>query len=1216
MAKITWYHFSDLHFREKDQFDRGIVLDSLWEDINSQIKNKQSLPDFILISGDIAFGGGKSEYERAEKDFLMPLMDMTTVKRQNIYFVPGNHDFDRTSLEYLNTETIKLLTDREKINYFLIDERKRSAYLHSFDHYCNFVGKFTQGSYFKASPAYGYNDTIDIRGEKISIVGINTAWSCNFWGSDNDKGKLLLGEHQILSAFNNVAKDNFTICLMHHPFDWFNESEKAHLQRLLMSKCRVLHHGHVHLATEISHSYASDHDCFIFGAAAAYDRRIGNDYYANGYTISTLDTNEGSLTLSLRKYVDSPKPHWTSNEDIIGEGSKGQHTFPLSTNTLTMRKMNQNNTVITNVDDIYRLCPELIPSIPLIRRKLESITTPMPYLELLINRYKESVCSYYSNNNSTFSDNFSVSVSISVLFGECVLKHLITERNAESINRYKDATVFAHRVLNECLPENLQEVNDGIYSTWDSLIGSWDAIPYQSTQENFEKFGYDPIIIYMILMILIIISDHSIASEVIGVAVQNNHADNYFSFIPSKYQVIMGSIVEIVIPAVNAQQFMATILIRHHIERRLDKFNEAFSSVNNFFPIQAIRIQILNHPNTWTEQNFTVDTPKIIEILMGSELYGNRSKDVWFRELLQNSIDACRSRVEVDRSEFEPLIAFSRSNSHLIISDNGIGMTRSHIDRYLCKVGRSIWRSEELTRQFENKTANLSIGKFGIGFLSVFEIASEITIQTRHFTEDNGHILKITSPNEPFFVSSSQTIQKGTVIELKFKDQYQFDLNKIANNFISYNPFDISIHGIQNINKTIDDALEMEISNSTKSKNIKWVKLNKEIPSINARISLAIPFIDRRNFSKDENPNISTSVNISNGGISILNSHSEWLGPEIKSGSTPTVGINGLHFFLDFQPGTAPVTVSRNGIKLSSEDAHNFLRIICDLVYDCWERYTISLFDSTDDLVHKTNHLMSMLNQSAKIDSHYAYAGYTRKWSDNPDIVNKAVFLLKKFGTVEVFFPGNDTAEKISIDRLSAHYNDIFIATKDQSSSSLFKFFWEKQDKSGLIITSDSRSEILLCSCNRYWKKISSDQDIWSVIDITEVCDWQLFGVIPAEAAIVPASYFSDVATACIILPRKRARADDVVGLYRNQVTDLPPRLLLNMDHIVWKTIEERLSLGRTNSEEIDNFFKMFFGLVVDEKSKLRRDKESRILAQKLMAILDMPKNTPFKITY
>ncbi len=37
MARIVWYHFSDLHFRSGDAFDRERVLSSLWEDLRGQI---------------------------------------------------------------------------------------------------------------------------------------------------------------------------------------------------------------------------------------------------------------------------------------------------------------------------------------------------------------------------------------------------------------------------------------------------------------------------------------------------------------------------------------------------------------------------------------------------------------------------------------------------------------------------------------------------------------------------------------------------------------------------------------------------------------------------------------------------------------------------------------------------------------------------------------------------------------------------------------------------------------------------------------------------------------------------------------------------------------------------------------------------------------------------------------------------------------------------
>ncbi len=64
---ITWVHLSDLHFRASvlHTWDQDIVTKNLLDDLEKQISDSDLKPDFILVSGDIAFSGHPSEYETA-----------------------------------------------------------------------------------------------------------------------------------------------------------------------------------------------------------------------------------------------------------------------------------------------------------------------------------------------------------------------------------------------------------------------------------------------------------------------------------------------------------------------------------------------------------------------------------------------------------------------------------------------------------------------------------------------------------------------------------------------------------------------------------------------------------------------------------------------------------------------------------------------------------------------------------------------------------------------------------------------------------------------------------------------------------------------------------------------------------------------------------------------------------------------------------------------
>jgi len=107
---ITWLHLSDLHFKsgkEAEQFNRKIVLDSLWIDIRKQIQ-KGLKPDFIFFTGDVAFHGKKDEYDLAIEQFFEPLLKHTGLSKDRLFIVPGNHDIDRDKIaQGLNERMLK-----------------------------------------------------------------------------------------------------------------------------------------------------------------------------------------------------------------------------------------------------------------------------------------------------------------------------------------------------------------------------------------------------------------------------------------------------------------------------------------------------------------------------------------------------------------------------------------------------------------------------------------------------------------------------------------------------------------------------------------------------------------------------------------------------------------------------------------------------------------------------------------------------------------------------------------------------------------------------------------------------------------------------------------------------------------------------------------------------------------------------------------------------
>ncbi len=133
------------------------------------------------------------------------------------------------------------------------------------------------------------------------------------------------------------------------------------------------------------------------------------------------------------------------------------------------------------------------------------------------------------------------------------------------------------------------------------------------------------------------------------------------------------------------------------------------------------------------DHSFQVDLRGIIRLL-SENLYS--SSDVFLRELLQNAVDAIEARkmAEPDFGEGRIKIAYHREakgRASLVFTDNGVGLTEEEIHTFLSVIGLSSKRGAVERGNF--------IGQFGIGLLSCFLVADEITVRSRSVKENEGH---------------------------------------------------------------------------------------------------------------------------------------------------------------------------------------------------------------------------------------------------------------------------------------------------------------------------------------------------------------------------------------------------------------------------------------------------------------------------------------------
>ncbi len=179
--------------------------------------------------------------------------------------------------------------------------------------------------------------------------------------------------------------------------------------------------------------------------------------------------------------------------------------------------------------------------------------------------------------------------------------------------------------------------------------------------------------------------------------------------------------------------------------------------------------------DTKTQYEFKAEIKQLLDILVHS-LYTNR--EIFLRELISNASDALdKIRFESNRGTeiidkelpLEIRINFDKKKKLLLIEDTGIGMTKEEIITNIGTIAKS-GSAEFINQLKENKeNAGSIIGKFGVGFYSVFMVAEKVIIKTKSYKAEEAAYEWISDGSGSYELSESDKKSRGTVIEIHLK---------------------------------------------------------------------------------------------------------------------------------------------------------------------------------------------------------------------------------------------------------------------------------------------------------------------------------------------------------------------------------------------------------------------------------------------------------------
>ena len=322
-------------------------------------------------------------------------------------------------------------------------------------------------------------------------------------------------------------------------------------------------------------------------------------------------------------------------------------------------------------------------------------------------------------------------------------------------------------------------------------------------------------------------------------------------------------------PAIEASIHEFCSLIDHelsicnNIVSSLNEFNKSKSrniSIKLPFKVNREKIEtkrdIYNKPlYTYRDTKFNLSKRQVIDLLMGTKLYGN--PEIALRELLQNSIDACllRQAQEIKWGNiYVPEITvkyYTDGNDEILeVSDNGTGMDQYIIDNYYSKVGSSFYKSTDFYNLKSESNADFTpTSRFGIGILSCFMVADTLIVDTKlkKAADESGDAINVIVEGQEsiFWIKPSKRTNAGTTTKLILrKTKHPWDkmtddeFIKSVENVVPNPPFKINIETSQQ-KKVRDENSFREVTAEAlkdyswaENENIRFFEISIEKPEI------------------------------------------------------------------------------------------------------------------------------------------------------------------------------------------------------------------------------------------------------------------------------------------------------------------------------------------------------------------------------------------------
>ncbi|MBO5059741.1 MAG: molecular chaperone HtpG [Clostridia bacterium] len=236
--------------------------------------------------------------------------------------------------------------------------------------------------------------------------------------------------------------------------------------------------------------------------------------------------------------------------------------------------------------------------------------------------------------------------------------------------------------------------------------------------------------------------------------------------------------------------------------------------------------------------NISVNSENIFPVIK-KWLYSD--KDIFLRELVSNACDAItklkklsgigEAKINADEA-FRIDVVIDKENKKLIIEDNGIGMTKEEVEKYITDIAFS-GATDFLEKYKDEEDKNTQIiGHFGLGFYSAFMPSEKVEIETLSYIEGAKAVKWSCDGGMTYEIDECDKADRGTKIILTIAEDSkefleEYTVRSVLSKYCSFIPVEIylTVEGSEE-NKDADGNVipEKPINDTTPL----WMKTPKD----------------------------------------------------------------------------------------------------------------------------------------------------------------------------------------------------------------------------------------------------------------------------------------------------------------------------------------------------------------------------------------------------